>query len=739
MQGVHLASEYTTVPVYKRAARVEFRRGADMRKLALQVLSHPSCEVDAAVGSGKSVLLPKELALAAKKLVLHVFPNRLLALDVYRYVEKQASEAADLYPPLVFVENEDVEFPRQGVAFIGAADLVGRMLRLGASVLKNTVVYLDEAHESDAYTYSVRMLARVSGASALVMASATFGPSNFRVRETLGSVDMATYPADQTPETWNVSGGGRPWKIGEISNNLLIFTDSRTQMALLRELYADSGFSVHTLTANMQEDDFSMAMKAMRDKTGPLVVVLADYAFRSGFTFEVGTIIDTARVSYFDADGGRVRKLSRPLFMLEREQAAGRGGRISGLRTKYYMPEVECLPCICELEGTEKEAAALIWRYLGFKPSGILADAVMASAYPDVELRTGLNGPIPLVLYPRVTRGKDIPTIQGGSEGGFTDDSSVPTTLPSLSSSADVEFVGKMSSLGLAEEDVDSDSVSEVSSWAESLDLTSGAWDTLMGVLSSQTRTGQSCVLGEFYLAGQVRSGRSMAFPRGLPSVMSAVDEAGSGFFPSGVSSSDTRYAVGLLVDRNNVLTAELMALRQAVRDTVGSMASVVADSFATSYFARIMERAHAYETETVCVLRGLNLFAPGGVQIAEAPEDLIRSRAVQYSDDVNRVVADAKARLDGVGSRRVNTRLAEMPERLSVESGDGSLALDEPRSRRASGGKVSVAMPWWTGFKSVEYRATSSGGTKAVVKPGAVLRGVFGRDQIKLRDVHLR
>lgn len=385
------------LPKMPAPVRVEFRSGGDLRQVVQAVSSCKSVAVEAAVGAGKTTLLPYQLAADMNILVVHVFPNSYLACQVSDYCFSRGKESA-------FVETTDQEFPESGVACISAATLVAKWLEAGEAVLPRCVLFHDESHESDVYTYLVKSIVpALRVVKCYVNATATSSGSGFRQMETAGKVDLHMMPAQDMRQDWDIFMD-RPWGVEELEGHMLIFEDLKERAEDLAQKYRMAGMIVHRFHARMPMSEFREGIRELFDPASPLVVIIADYSFRSGFTFPVTRIVDTGRVVNVVMRDGRPIRVIRDIYELESYQAMGRGGRLDGQRTAYYRPDVEFTTHVCDLEAAEVDAAALLFRLLGYSVPRQLASAPMAVGDVPRMLQSALRGGAPLAILQPVQK-----------------------------------------------------------------------------------------------------------------------------------------------------------------------------------------------------------------------------------------------------------------------------------------------------------------------------------------------
>lgn len=319
------------VPVAKLRApvRVGFRSGADLSQVVNTIKANKYVEVEAAAGAGKTTVLPVRLAKEMNELVVHVFPNQYLACDVYDYVSQS-------YDGATFIELPGQEFPSEGVVYISAACLVAKWIEAAEVVLPRCVLFHDESHESDNYTYLIKKLGPMCrDVISYVPATASPSAGGFRKPETDGVLSKVEITNDKLT-TWDVEDGVDPWCVSRISGNLLIFEDDKAKAADLLEKYQQYGMKAFRLHSRMTLQAFRVAMKIARDPNETIAILIADYSFRSGFTMPVDMIVDTCMVRTMTVDEGRPLRQWRAVFELERYQAANRGARMRGQATTYY-------------------------------------------------------------------------------------------------------------------------------------------------------------------------------------------------------------------------------------------------------------------------------------------------------------------------------------------------------------------------------------------------------------------
>lgn len=775
--------ELAIPPLMREPDLIEFRSGADMARVAASIRQHVSVKILAAPGAGKSTLLPKELALAYRSLVFHVVPNDKLAYHLYTWVAKCA-DVAGTYPPLSLFDNYDQEFPRMGVLFISSAQFVGLLIREGGlSAYADCVVFLDEAHESDAYTHVVRNLSLAMGAGVLVQASATFTAGGFRPRELDGGVEESVFPVEEIPERWHPLDTGKPWSFGRVKNNLLVFTDSRSQFDILERAYVPAGFVVHKLEARMSNSAFARAMEDVANPRGALVLLVADSTFRSGFSFFVSMIADTGRVSYYDPTPGALMKKSRPIFAFESEQSASRGGRFKGLKCEYYRPDVDVPRKFCQLEGVDMEAAAYLYRVLGYKPVRELANTVMG-AYDlpkGVSFTSAMNGPYPLTYYLVMKSGEFRPGIEPAdivdveSAGPVEEqvrktDAGAPPSYHTNSRSASVASIygippanethsssalGGKSECGVRCDDASKSGVfppcephigdpvgdgpKKIFDRVPSLEELWSALDPLLGRDSVHSLPeGALCVVRGLPAR---ETGYSVTFPLGIESVMRVLDASSDGMLRA-MSDSDRMLAIHLVSNRYNLCALEVLAGSAALASGAAEVTKACGDAWVKKYFARVVEAISCHDTERASLLVVLKRLVHERFRLEplRGAEDFVLRRSQEYEKQFKTMLVqpaydETMSRLALEESLKGLPAGPDSRRRLKriVESGKGNVTMRSDGHRSGSakgsldeleiGASVRVRPPRWTGVKDVTYTKSKGGGIDVLVRPGKVLR----------------
>lgn len=371
---------------------LEFRAGAGLGPVVEKILAGRLVEVNAAAAGGKSTRLPAEIAKATSGLVVHLCPNAYLAHDLFKYVAANAGAGLTCK----FVGTPRDEWPVAGVV-LSSSCLVARWLEAGSVVMPECVVFHDESHESDAYSYVVRsLMPQVEAVRSYVTATATSAPAGFRSVETAGVMTKREF--EDEGGAWDVFDPSKPWYPDSDTGNCLIFEDRKVRADALKRAFTESGWRAYRFHAGMAMQEFTEAMNLMRLKNAPCVAVIADSTFRSGFTMPVTRIIDSGVVSMVVARNGNPVRVERLATGLERYQAAARGARMPGQNTCYWSPSFEAPSIIHDLEASEVDWAALCIRLLGYRVPRELERSFGATMGVPRELAAVVRGKLPLAV-----------------------------------------------------------------------------------------------------------------------------------------------------------------------------------------------------------------------------------------------------------------------------------------------------------------------------------------------------
>jgi len=366
-----------------------FRASGSLTEVVEVVRKNLCINVDSAACAGKSTRLPLAIAQGLGLLVVHVVPSPYLARELYDFLSVGSQEFA-------LVLSSDESYPDSGVVITSAAALQSRFLAIGEMRLPDCVLYHDESHKSDCWTYLLaRQWGTITGVVKYVTASATTGTAGFRVMESKGQVVKKRYLASKRDDSWSVlANAGDPWEAASLTGNTLIYEDDSSRADVLVTAYNSVGMESFRLHSRMRIERFVAAMQSLR---GPaLTVLVADSSFRDGFTWPLSKIIDTGRVVYTTVSDGGPARIVRNAFQFEAYQGAARGGRMAGDLVEVWQPDISFEAKRVTLEEVEMEAVALVSRMLSTMVPIDALDAVMAQGRVPRDLVGSLNGTMPL-------------------------------------------------------------------------------------------------------------------------------------------------------------------------------------------------------------------------------------------------------------------------------------------------------------------------------------------------------
>lgn len=390
------AEPLVAVPAMRKPSEVKFRSGRDLKEIAQMMNGKNVVKVVAAVGAGKSTLLPRELVLSTGAPLLHVVPSKLLAVAQFDYLSKK-------YTDMEYVLSLDgtEQYSKTGITIATSASVCARLLSSASldNALGGVIVFMDESHESDAYTYTLYKLAHaIPGVKGVVFASANHDPVNLPMRETEGEVQSMRFSSKDTPKMWNPHDLNKPWSMSSFNGSVLMFVEPNSVANRLVSAYSEAGATAYRLTAKMEVSLFRRAYADCMNPGSGIVVLIADYSFRSGFTFDISSIIDCGVVSYDEVDGTTQKLKYRQAYEIERYQAQGRGGRTAGSSCLCYFPDFELEASLCNLEALEVDAAAILFRCLGYAvPSELRSSKFVRGVIPK-DLVFSLNDTTALVV-----------------------------------------------------------------------------------------------------------------------------------------------------------------------------------------------------------------------------------------------------------------------------------------------------------------------------------------------------
>jgi len=596
-----------------------FRAGGKLEELVNLIGKNYAVTVDAAAAAGKSTRLPYELAAQLGTLVVHIVPSKYLAKDLYDYVSKAFNG-----PYGLVLETND-PWPASGVAIAPAAVLQAKFLQQGKMVMPECILYHDEVHRSDCWTYlAAQQWGTIEGVKKYVTATATAGTGNFRKLELSGQVINRKFDAALCDQQWDVFGNvGLPWEATSMHGNTLIFEDRNEKASQLVLGYNRAGFEAFRLHSRMRESSFDAAMHSLRGDA--LTVLIADSTFRDGFTWPLDMIIESGRVETTVVNNGGPARCVRPVYAFEAYQGAARGGRVQGQTVTVWQPEVTFEPIRVALEQVEMDAVALVSRMLSTLVPLEADESVMAEGNVPRDLFRALTGTMPLAAF------TDTQLAPLTSSGYVRAPSPVTRDVPALREyGSDYRHPGMSADLanrrdfqtGFGESPQSSPSHSRESSVSTSTTATSVVSD-LGSWLAELSMEAPDMVPGHYYFSPTVQMDRvaSAALPEGWLSVVRSFGDDESTAHARDLHPSAREVAVAAGLQKFNTLSCELNAIGSVTRD-VQALGRDRSPPLVRRWLHQLMERMTTVRTEMATVMRLLIPFVSGFCRLEEVPQD---------------------------------------------------------------------------------------------------------------------
>jgi len=430
---------------------------------------------------------------------------------------------------------------------------------------------------------------------------------------------------------------------------------------------------------------------------------------------------------------------------------------------------------ICDLEGVELEAAAYLYRVLGFKPVRELGHAVMGQydLPNEVSFKCAINGMYPLTYYVMDSTGKPRASaveavVESVSEGEVvggdqqSESESVSETrgqaepFPKSSPKLKVRF-----DFESTDESDGGDSLAEVD--GDERDIEDKLWAAVAGLALG--REVEDVGEGKLVAVRGVGPGigeHSVFFPRGLDSVVETM--SCDGVLPSSLETYDRRVAIRLVMDRYNVCALEVLAASGALKADAARIVRACKDPEVAAYFKKVVEVVGRYDLEQTSLRKLLLRLVTPSMFLEELRDvdSLLARREGEYAKEFTEAM-----RVVGYDGEHVALRLSESLRGVPLgvkprihgridgvrkfEVGPGDRAVDRysdssGRHRRhssrsssgstSSSGSVLCRPPRWMGLKSVTYHSDEKGKLKASeVRVGKVLRTLGFEDKVLFED----
>jgi len=674
-----------------RPVKVEFRRGGSLVELVDTVMSHRSVQVDAAAGAGKSTVVPSEILKAGSGLLVHMLPSQFLAAELFKHVSKGRN---DCY----LVDSPSSAWPQAGWVLTSAAVVEARLLTSGKLELPECILYHDEVHRSDCWTYLVsKQWGNIVGVKKYIVASATSGVGDFRKLEPGGKVDVAVFDPSLSDRFWDVHGdGSKPWDVAAVDGNTLIFEDRADFAQHLVVEYARAGFDVYRLHSRMKQHVFQAAMESMASEE--LTVLVADSTFRDGYTFDLTCTIDCGKVQTTSVVNGVPARVLRDAYEGEVYQGGARGGRTPGSHMVSWRPDARFERKRVALEEVEMDAVALVSRLLSTLVPIEAADSVLAEGRVPNDLVGALRGTQPLACLadtqlvalsstgykrapsPVLREGSDV-----GTPGldyryvGVSADKANQHHFSGLGGSDTTVSVPESSTSGPGSVSARSDWTGELASWAA---------EAAMAVVEYEC--------GSYYYSPSVRPGvvASAEFPDGWASVLRLYGRDDSLLLTQDMSMRSREVAVAAGLQRFNMLSCEKNAVMAVARD-VKAMGRTRSSPLVHTWMNQLLEKATAVSAESATVARLLSSLVAGFCQVEELPASCLdvecRNLGSQLFESLRSIpMAEVTADMATASLKRSVPVPREAPARVPVVAG----ASDDRYIEMARRGHAARAKP---------------------------------------------
>lgn len=628
-----------------RPTVVSFRKGGSLNALVAAVQANRSVAIEASAGAGKSTVVPGAILDSMGGLLIHVFPSAFLAQQQYEHVSSMRQDCA------LIVETAR-EWPEAGWVFASAAVLQAKFLSAGRMELPKCVLYHDEVHRSDAWTYLIaHQWGSIEGVLKYVTASATTGLSGFRQMETEGNVRVETFDPIHCQGFDVYKHPDMPWAIESISGNTLIWEDRADQAAYLVNEYSRAGFEVFRLHSRMKAHVLGAAKHSL--KSGSITILVADSSFRDGYTWDLDCSIESGVVQTTSVINGVPSRVTRNAYEGEVYQGSCRGGRTPGSRTVVWRPNVAFERKRVALEEVEMDAVALVSRLLNTLVPIEASDSLLAEGNVPRDLLSALKGMQPLAC---LTDMQTAPLAASGYERAPS---------PVLQSGVDVVTKG----LDYYHVGVSADTANRVHQYRAPTPPTVASVESSRDSMPSSTSTGATdwtselatwaaeaaaraaeFQCGVYYYSPSVKPGvvASVEFPDGWSSVVKLLGPDNTGLMVQDLDPRVRSVAIAAGLQRFNLLSCETNAVMAVARD-VKALGRTRSAPLVHSWMNQLLEKASALNMECSTVARLLTGLVNGFCEIAELPSNCLdvecKAMASRMFDSLREIpVADVSA-----------------------------------------------------------------------------------------------
>lgn len=386
------------VPKFAPPKVVQMRRDGSMQEVNSLLVPGSMITLCAPVAGGKSTRVPSELSrVRGGGLVVHTIPFGLAAYELGKYLGTQN------LGPVCYVDSVTTVVPDSGVVLMSNAVLIGKLLSTDfKDKVRGAVLYLDESHESDCYTAVVRRVAKgLPCFEVVVQATATPDAGQVSRPDLPGGRDERRF-GERAVKSWRGDDFDVPWAVTEITSHTCICLDRESTRDQLESDYLAAGIDVIRLTSRSTASEWDAMKAVVNHPNSPVTVVFVDYAYRSSFSMRgFGCYIDSGEVALPVVVEGHGVVKYRDTYKLEEVQFAGRAGRIPGESAVVWAPSRHSGDKICDCEELESDAAALLFRMLGFVPPVEYKSRPTASGPVPRDASRAFLSPDPLVTVPK--------------------------------------------------------------------------------------------------------------------------------------------------------------------------------------------------------------------------------------------------------------------------------------------------------------------------------------------------
>jgi len=360
---------------------------------------------------------------------------------------------------------------------------------------------------------------------------------------------------------------------------------------------------------------------------------------------------------------------------------------------------------VVELEGVEAEAAAVIYRAFGFKPTAALAECVMADRNPKMPLGVSLGGWYPLATMPQE---RDV-------EAGAVDEQTSRSNIGAKRASVD-------SGVGLNDDTKASlpesvlvgpgPEIAQPSRTEAAMDLMS----YLRGIIGQvdEPKSIES-LFGLFLFVDGMKLSKTSAYVD-IESVVKSIDAIGLVRLKGALSHTERRHVLQLMCTAYNetaLQVASILAAVSRMRDKGGADA-LRFNPRSAKYFVDMIATARCkmeMQFEELTAMCGKSY----PVRALEFPADLMNQAVQSIISHAHRAFGSS---MIGISEGDYLTEIRY----VNGETRDVVATLEWPTP------KVRVRVPKWTGIKTITYRGDTKGEVvSAKVKPGKILRALSG------------